>query len=75
MKYQLGKVLKFNNAEWGYIDYKKGRLTVFSLSEKRKLGFKLDKSTFDKIYSRASGTFWAICLNCSAFLAAAFFCL
>ena len=54
MLYQLGRVLKFNKSEWGYISYEKNVLTVYSLEEKKKVAFKLDKSTFDKIYSVSS---------------------
>lgn len=53
MLYELGKVLKFNNAEWGFIDYKKGVLSVFSFEDKKKVNFKLDSSTFKRIYSNA----------------------
>lgn len=55
MLYELGRVLKFNNAEWGFIDYKNGRLVAFSLKDKKKVAFKLTKSMFDNLYSRSSG--------------------
>lgn len=51
MKNQLGKVLNFNNEKWGFIDYKKDKLTVFSIKDKKKVSFKVSKSLFNKIYS------------------------
>lgn len=54
MLYQLGRVLNFNQSEWGYISYEKNILTVYNLKEKNKVAFKLDKSTFDRIYSASS---------------------
>ena len=52
---ELGKVLSFNNEKWGFIDYKKGRLVVFSIADKKKVAFKIPKSLFEDIYSRSSG--------------------
>ena len=37
MLYELGRVLSFNNAKWGFIDYKEGRLIVFSIKDKKKV--------------------------------------
>lgn len=55
MLYQLGRVLEFNKSKWGFIDYQKGRLTVFSIKDKVKTAFKINQSSFDKIYSKSSG--------------------
>lgn len=54
MLYQLGRVLKFNKSEWGFIDYSKGKLTVFSIKEKRKVVFNVKEDMFKNIYSNSS---------------------
>ena len=54
MLYELGRVLSFNNAKWGFIDYKDGRLIVFSIKDKKKVAFKISESSFNNLYSRSS---------------------
>lgn len=62
MSYELGKVLKFNSAMWGLINYQKGKLTVLPLREdktikdKNKLTFKVDEPTFKRFYLLSSET-------------------
>ena len=51
--YKLGKVLKFNGEKWGFIDYTKGVLTVFSIKNKEKVTFKVGPSIFKKIYNNS----------------------
>ena len=54
MLYELGRVLSFNNAKWGFIDYKDGRLIVFSIKDKKKVAFKISESLFNNLYSNSS---------------------
>lgn len=53
-KYELGRILKFNKSEWGFISYSKRVLSAFSLSNKEVSTFKIDSATFNKIYSMSS---------------------
>lgn len=49
-KYELGRILKFNESEWGFVSYSKGVLTAFSLKDKDVSSFKINSVTFNRIY-------------------------
>ena len=50
-KYELGRIIRFNKSEWGFVSYSKGVLEAFSLSDKEVSAFKIDSATFNRIYA------------------------
>ena len=56
MSYELGRILRFNNAEWGLLEYKSSRLIAYSLVEKRKDVFTVNSTKFKELYSKSTET-------------------